>query len=283
MGMDARTLAPHEVALAVEWAAREGWNPGLDDAAAFLAQDSGGFLGVFDREQQLAACVSAVRYGADFGFLGFYICRPDLRGRGLGLKVWDAAMARLAGRVVGLDGVLAQQENYRKSGFVLAHRNIRYGGPPQAFEADGAVFPLGTAALDEAGAMDDACFGVPRPDFRAKWLAPAHGRAFGIHRAGALAGYGVVRRCRSGHKIGPLFADTPADAHLLFRALSTFAHAHAPEAPLFLDVPEPNGAARALAEGAGFAPVFETARMYKGPAPGLPLDRIFGITSFELG
>jgi hypothetical protein len=31
------------------------------------------------------------------------------------------------------------------------------------------------------------------------------------------------------------------------------------------------------------SPVFETARMYKGAAPKLPLERIFGITSFELG
>ncbi len=31
-------------------------------------------------------------------------------------------------RTIGLDGVLAQQENYRKSGFQLAYRNIRYCG-----------------------------------------------------------------------------------------------------------------------------------------------------------
>ncbi len=28
---------------------------------------------------------------------------------------------------------------------------------------------------------------------------------------------------------------------------------------------------------------FETARMYTGPAPALPLRRIFGVTTFELG
>jgi hypothetical protein len=39
----------------------------------------------------------------------------------------------------------------------------------------------------------------------------------------------------------------------------------------------------ALARGAGMTPVFETARMYRGGDPGLPLDRVFGITSFELG
>ena len=53
--------------------------------------------------------------------------------------------------------------------------------------------------------------------------------------------------------------------------------------PLFLDVPEPNRAAVALAERHGMTPVFETARMYRGPAPAEPVERMFGVTSFELG
>ncbi len=64
----------------------------------------------------------------DFGFLGFYIAAPEARGKGYGWATWQAAMERLAGRTVGLDGVVAQQENYRKSGFELLHRNVRYGG-----------------------------------------------------------------------------------------------------------------------------------------------------------
>ena len=32
------------VALLVDWAAAEGWNPGLDDAAAFRSADPDGFL-----------------------------------------------------------------------------------------------------------------------------------------------------------------------------------------------------------------------------------------------
>jgi ribosomal protein S18 acetylase RimI-like enzyme len=116
-----------EIDLAVEWAAREGWNPGLQDADAFHAADPEGFLlGALAGEP--AAVISAVRYGEGFGFIGFYIVRPDLRGRGYGLTLWNAAMARLAGRNVGLDGVVAQQPNYRKSGFRLAYRNIRHEG-----------------------------------------------------------------------------------------------------------------------------------------------------------
>jgi hypothetical protein len=52
---------------------------------------------------------------------------------------------------------------------------------------------------------------------------------------------------------------------------------------VYIDPPVPNEAACRLAVDLGLKPVFETARMYRGPSPALALDRIFGITSFELG
>lgn len=265
--------------MAVEWAAQEGWNPGLADAEAFFAQDSEGFLGLFV-EGALGATLSAVRYEGGFGFLGFYICRPDLRGRGLGWRLWQAGMARLEGLTIGLDGVLAQQANYATCGFVLAHRNIRYGGPaPRPGSADPRVVAPEEALRQPLAAFDTAHFGFPRPSFLARWLAPPFGATRVLVEDGAVRGYGVIRRCREGFKVGPLFAQDAACARALFEALV----AEAQGAAVYLDVPEPHGEARALAEEAGLAPVFETARMYRGPAPRLPLAHIFGITSFELG
>jgi len=39
----------------------------------------------------------------------------------------------------------------------------------------------------------------------------------------------------------------------------------------------------ALAKETGLAPVFETARMYTAPVAPLRLERVFGVTTFELG
>lgn len=98
--------------------------------------------------------------------------------------------------------------------------------------------------------------------------------------AGELAGYGVIRRCRAGFKIGPLFADSPDFAAALFHPL--IAQVPAGQA-FYLDVPEVNGAAIALAEQHDMTRVFETARMYTQAPPSLPLEGIFGVTTFELG
>ena len=273
-----RTLTPGEAAQAVEWAAAEGWNPGWSDLPCFLAQDGELFLGAFEGDALLSV-ISATRYDAAFGFIGFYIARPEARGQGHGIAVWRAAMERLRGRLVGLDGVVAQQANYRKSGFSLAWNNVRFGGVPNAPHATADVVALTAAHLPAVEALDRRVFPTPRPRFLRTWLtAPGH-VALGLPRDGALAAFGVMRPCRSGHKIGPLVAEDEADARALIAALL----ARVPAGEVFLDVPEPHRAAVRLAEGLGLKPVFETARMYTGPAPDIAIDRIFGITTFELG
>ena len=127
MDLQIRAMTPAEMVLAADWAAAEGWNPGLADAPCFATVDPAGFL-IGELDGAPAATISNVNYSDGFAFLGFYIVRPDLRGRGYGLAIWCAAIAHAGKRVIGLDGVIAQQNNYRKSGFALAHRNIRFGG-----------------------------------------------------------------------------------------------------------------------------------------------------------
>ncbi len=82
-----------------------------------------------------------------------------------------------------------------------------------------------------------------------------------------------------GFKIGPLFADSREFAEALFLAVCEAARGE----PVFLDVPEANAAAVALAEQNGMHKVFETARMYTRFEPDVSLGRTFGVTTFELG
>lgn len=282
-----RPADAEQFAVAIDWAAAEGWNPGLDDLAAFHAGDPEGFLlGWLDGEP--IASISVVRYGATFGFLGFYIVRPDKRGQGYGWAIWQAGMAKLAGRTVGLDGVVAQQDNYRKSGFVLAGTNMRYAGKPTvgglSSDTDVSLIDPAEMPAEPVLAYDRGFFAVPRDRFTRAWVLTARQNVRRISRIalsqGHVVGYGTVRACQTGYKVGPLFADTPVVAERLLVALCQTLPA---SAEIALDTPQSHPAAVDLAVRAGLAPVFETARMYAGPAPTLSMDRTFGITTFELG
>lgn len=280
-----RPASETEFSTAVEWAAGEGWNPGLDDLSAFFAADADGFLMGFVGEEPVSS-ISVVRYGENFGFLGFYIVRPDCRGTGAGMAIWNAGMTHLEGRTVGLDGVVAQQENYRKSGFVLAGRNIRHTGVPRRATGPKTgceIRSVRSSDIEAVTAYDRLHFPADRSAFVANWILPPDGVRRGSRVAvtnGDVAGYGTIRTCRTGYKIGPLFADDVEIAEALFAALVDKVP---PDAEVSLDTPENNDAAVAMAVRAGLSPVFETARMYRGADPQLPVQRIFGVTTFELG
>lgn len=274
-----RTMRPDEISIAVDWAAAEGWNPGLADDVCFASVDPKGFF-IGELDGAPAATVSCVNYDARFSFLGFYIVRADLRGRGYGMRIWNAAIAHAAARVIGLDGVTAQQDNYKKSGFQFAYANVRYGGKVSAPTAPPAdVIALSEVSFAAVEANDATVFPAPRSAFLRAWIgAPGH-IGCALVRDGRLAGWGVIRPCRKGFKIGPLVADDRTAAEVVLSALL----AKVGGGEIFLDVPGINREANALAQDFGLAPVFETARMYTGAIPPLLLQRVFGVTSFELG
>ncbi len=262
---------------AFAWSVREGWNIGTFDHDCFYKTDPRGFF-LAELDGEPIGSISAVAYDATFGFIGIFILRPEFRGMGYGVQLFRAALAYLGNRNIGLDGVIAQQENYRRSGFQTAYRNVRYQGIGGGEIPDGCV-PLSSLPFEQVLAYDSRHFPVPRRTFLKGWLALPGATALGTLNDGNLTGYGMIRPCVQGQLIAPLFADDHATAELLFHGLS----AQRPNQTLFLDVPEVNRAGIALVERYSMTPVFETARMYTGAAPDLPLDHIFGVTSYELG
>ncbi|MEV7280393.1 GNAT family N-acetyltransferase [Streptomyces sp. NPDC093111] len=269
-------------ALVRDWAADEGWNPGVSDAPAFFAQDPEGFfLGRLDGEP--VSAISVVNYGDAYSFLGFYLVRPDQRGLGHGLATWRAALAHAGERTVGLDGVPAQQDNYRRSGFAPAYRTARFVGEvPVTGGAVAGVVPAERVDQAALAAYDAGCHPAERPRFLTSWLATPGHRALVRLTDGRVTGYGVVRPAEQEARVGPLFADTPADAAAVLDALAAEARAFGSER-IAVDMPEANPAAARLAEERGLEPTFETARMYTGPIRPIATDRVFGVTTLELG
>jgi GNAT superfamily N-acetyltransferase len=277
--LEIRTMRRDEVAFAVDLAAREGWNPGRHDAACFFAADPNGFL-IGERHGEPVGCISAVSYAGRFGFVGLYIVRPEFRGQGHGLQLWNAALVRLRGHNVGLDGVVAQQGNYARSGFLFAYPSVRYRGQAAAGAMHASIRPASAIAFEAIAEYDRRIFPGRRDAFLRQWLTQPAAGAFAALDDGRLTGYAVVRRCLDGWKIGPLAADGPAIARRLHDA--ALAHAPAGEA-MYVDIPQGNPDAQAFLATLDAKPVFETARMYTGSFPAVDLRKLFGVTTFELG
>lgn len=277
MQTDIRVLAPREVTELVEWAGQEGWNPGLDDARRFRAADPEGFLGIFVGDHLIAG-ISAVAYGDDFGFIGLYICRPEHRGQGFGRMIWDAGIARLGDRSIGLDGVPAQQYNYRSMGFRTRYDSTRFSGIPGGAARSGAqVRPCEPADFEEVCRFDRAHFPADRRAFLESWLTPPH-QTVVARGASGIEGFGVARACLSGYKVGPLFARSSEIAFDILLSLS-----QACPGEIQIDVPDEHVAFVAALQSCGMTPGFPTARMYRGPAPSMNLAGVFGTTTLELG
>ncbi len=283
-----RNMTRNEVDELVAWAEQEGWNPGLGDADIFWRTDAEAFIAA-DLGGELIGGGTITSYGGEFGFMGFFIVKPEYRNRGLGNAIWHTRRERLLNRLkpgapIGMDGVFTMQDYYAKGGFVFSHRNLRFRTDiaietARTVATDEHIVPLADLPFELLAAYDRHCFPAPRPEFLQDWIGQASGLALAYQRDGKLQGYGVVRQCRKGCKLGPLFADDAAIAEALFTQLASFAAG----GPLFLDAPEYNPAAMALVVRHNMTEVFGCARMYLGQPPALKHERIYGVTTFELG
>ena len=271
-----------EFNLAIQWATAEGWNPGLDDADIFWNTDPKGFVCI-ESEKEVIGSGSIVSY-QNFGFMGFFIVRPDLRQQGYGSPFWlwrrDQLMQRLhPGAAIGMDGVINMQPFYARGGFVATHKTLRMESIAKPWTIHPSIVPVNQIPFDQVQLMDVECFGFDRTTFLKAWINPKNGCALAAMKGDLLAGYGVIRKCLEGHKIGPLFAGDPATANSLFEALSSRVNGE----KVYLDIPENNLAAIALAKQNEMTEVFACGRMYLGNTPKLPWQKIYGITTFELG
>jgi GNAT superfamily N-acetyltransferase len=281
-GYEFHTMSADEVATIVEWAAGEQWNPGLHDITVAHAYDPDAFIAL-RRDGEMIGGGSIFSYDGAFGFMGLFIVRADHRGHGLGTVLWHHRLERLRARLrpdasIGMDGVFAMVPFYENGGFRLSYRDLRFDGVATAADDQGLV-ALDEVPFDTLDAYDRAFVPAPRAEFLRSWIAVPGAHAAAVVEGGALAGFAVLRPCRSGYRFGPVHADRPDVARRLVHGLTS----RVVGAAVQLDVPEPNAAGLRIAAELGMTESFGCARMYHGADPHLPVDRIYGVTSFEFG
>lgn len=280
MNYKIRRATRKEVDIMVDWARKEGWNPGLYDADCFYRQDPKGFfVGLLNKE--LVATVSAVRYDKTYCFIGFYIVKPKFRGKGYGMKIFQKVWDYLGEKNKGGDGVLENLKMYARVGLKLVHLNARYQGQGTGTKKLGLnIVKLQDVSFKKIARYDDKVFGFNRHTFLKYWINQPEGFAYGYVKDGKILGYGVLRKCYEGYKIGPLFADNSSAANELFDSLIGSV---GKKDKVFFDIPEVNKDAYAIVKKHIMKKVFATGRIYTKGQPNFPLNKWYGVTTFELG
>ncbi|WP_298532275.1 GNAT family N-acetyltransferase [uncultured Algibacter sp.] len=278
-----KKLNREDLKILIEWANNEGWNPGENDFDVFWKTDTDGYYG-FYHENKLIAGGAIISYNQVFGFMGLFIVHPEFRGHKIGKRLWylrrDLLLKRLKkGATIGMDGVVEMQAFYEKGGFKTAYREERFEGIGQEATLSRDVSSIEIEDFEKIANYDFKCLGYKRKVFLKNWITIPNSKGFKFTQIDELTGYVVLRKVNSGYKIGPLFANSYEVAEELYKACLNSAVGK----PVYLDIPVINKGAVNLMKKYKAKYTFECARMYYGDSPKMAIDKIFGITTFELG
>ena len=268
-----RSIKPEELKQVQAWAEAEGWTPGPLDVECYYNSDQQGFLWG-ESVGEPVGCIAATAYSDKFGFIAFFIVRPQYRGQGYGAKLMEAAMVRLGHRIIGVDSVVPQREFYKKAGFNEAFKIIRYAGRLADYlEPAGGIYSINEKIFSRLFAYEKSIFADALSSFAEGLLNMPDSKGFCAIEDGVLQGFGIMRLCGDKYKIGPLLADDEAAAEKLLSALINNTGGKS----FFFDVPELNGPAMLLAKRRGLSPDGEVIRMYEPKAPAANLSKVFAI------
>jgi len=279
MTLSIRNLALPEMAFLMEVAHKEGWNPGLYDGAAFFQSDPESFF-LAEQNGVLVGGISAHRYAADLVYVGNHFVLPPYRKKGIGKELWEYALG-LAGDIsAGVSGLPEGRDFYVSYGFRPVTNIIQYSGImfAEARSSDD-IYSVHEMDFRMLLQYDEDIFGFPREAFLKAWLETPVMESVCLLKEGRIQGWGALRRCRRGWRLGPVFAETYGFAEEIVRHLAMKTYTEW----VYMDIPEDNVPAIKLAFALGMTPFGARLKMAKGKGYDESLDRVFGFTTQDCG
>lgn len=195
----------------------------------------------------------AVVYPNGTGWVGCFIMNAESRGKGLGRELWkemDIAFRRNATTMIGLDAVPEQVETYKRRGFgdvgrvpLMKRTSLQYKPTIAHVDLEEAVELQDLRDIDpeELRRLDLEHTGLDRAAYwvTAELCTRSESLGFAIVKEGKLTGFIYVRHCEHGHRFGPLYAETYAQAkQLLHKAMNDCARSEGYHAEIFGSNPE---------------------------------------------
>ncbi len=273
-----------ELETAMKWAEEENWNPGRYDAGAIGALNTQSLFILSDDKKRVGSLV-IVRYAPHFAFIGLFMVSRAHRREGRGTALMRKGLEILADvPSIGLYAVPKELKRYIFCGFALTGANSHWVLKNPAHRA---VTNKTVAFFDHMNkkvmAFDSRLWGANREKLLGALVLQPNSflvvdRDLRDH---TLNGYGVIRECLTGFRIGPLYCRRFETALSLTRALLN----KVPEGvQVTFDIPYENPFLKPFADyfklthdSAG-----DTFEMYKGvPIP--HRKHCYGLASLEIG
>lgn len=287
-----------ELTIVMNWAVEEGWNVGKYDAKAYYKAFPTGCR-LLLHEDKIVGGIFLAEYNNQFTFIGLFIVEKNYRDQGLGKLLWDDTMKQLEKMTsIGLYAVPQQVSRYQKSDFKSSNDILRWETqmPSNSSSLGTAENTNNVLFLDKENSdlilqvdeYDNKMFRMPRFSLIKAMLEIQQVVGFAVKEQGKVVGYGIIRPCQKGHRIGPLYANNFEDVkNLTLKLLDVVRQLNT---PIIFDAPSPelNKFITAFAEYFNLQRVkdADTQAMFKGEMPKEieeTTDKLYAICSLELG
>ncbi len=187
----------------------EDWDVALQLGHGFVLQHAGVVIGT----------AAWWPYGETHASAGMIIVAKGAQGRGHGARLIDALLASARPRTVMLNSTAEGMMLYRRRGFVpigVIHQH--QGIPWECHEAprSGVVKSMAASDFEAIARLDREASGLERRRMLDRLLQSGDGDV--LQRDGTARGYAISRLFGRGHVIGPVVAESPADARALIEA-----------------------------------------------------------------
>lgn len=272
-------------ALCSEWTTEDDprRSTGVNDMALLLVLDSEGLF-VAEEDGEVVSTLTAVIYDGNYSFFGFYRTKKEVRGKGIGGKLWRAGIAHCGGRSMGLFSTMEMVDIYRRDGFLpyckignYRIKNLSRFKIVQGKE-DSKITEIKRTNIQDVLLFDRKYSPAPREKFMEAWTTQPDSEALAYVDCGVVLGYGVVRKTfvPSIRRMGPLLATEVVVAEKLACALlSRVCEAH----HVLYDSYNANPSTDSFAKCIDAEWMYGCQAMYRGGVPKFDVTGIYAVTA----
>ncbi|RCS22564.1 GNAT family N-acetyltransferase [Phyllobacterium salinisoli] len=205
------SFRPEHLDGALRLSRQAGWPHRMDDWRLVLAL-SEGFVAV-NGTGEVAGTILLTPYGQDCATINMVIVDEGMRGRGLGRRLMDAAMAHAGDRPLRLVATAEGLPLYERLGFRETGTIVQQQGIAGSIAAPEHTQAATARDLPTIASLDRQAYGADRADLMRR-LAEI-GEFAVIRHDGQVSAFAAIRPFGRGEVIGPAVASNLDDARAL--------------------------------------------------------------------